>query len=76
MRDSKIVRNPVLTLPCTRQALDLSAESKAFLRALLRELSREAGTRAEMSWKKGKAPIAAYWKAVAVYARHAAILLK
>lgn len=76
MRHVKAVRNPLTRLPAARQALDLPAEPKAVLRAPLSELSRDVRTRAELAWKRRKAPMAAYWKAVAVYARHGARLLK
>lgn len=43
---------------------------------MLMDLRRDAADNAEKSWKKHKAPMAAYWKAVAVYAGHAARLLR
>lgn len=76
MREIEGVRNPLVTLPSAQRALDLPDEPKAVLRAVLSDLSREARARAELSWKRRKAPMAAYWRAVAVYARHGARLLK
>jgi hypothetical protein len=43
---------------------------------LLLDIRQDAQVRAEKSWRSHKAPMAAYWKAVAVYAGHAARLLR
>jgi hypothetical protein len=51
---------------------DLPASNRKAIRALLLDLSRDAATRAETCWRKHKAPMATYWKAVAVYAKHTA----
>lgn len=64
--------NPLLRLPAGRALLELPAEQRAPLEALLRELRAQADEEAEKSWKKRKGPMAAYWRAVATYARHAA----
>jgi hypothetical protein len=69
-------RNPLLLLPAARKIADLPQESKVALRDLLIELSTEAQRRASESWRKHKAPMAAYWKAVAVYSRHLSRLLR
>lgn len=69
---SPLVRNPVLALPAMAAIRDLPADSRADLGALLRELADDAQARADHCWKRHKAPMAAYWKAVAVYARHIA----
>lgn len=69
------VRNPLLQLPAVQQLQLLPAESQAALRAVLIDLRRDAQARATESWRRNKAPMAAYWKAVAVYAGHAARLL-
>ncbi len=50
----------------------LPPESRAALRALLRDIATDARVRAEKCWRTHKAPMAAYWKAVAVYAGHTA----
>lgn len=69
-------RNPLLKLDAAKKFAELPGESRAALRALLLELSREADAKAQLSWRKHKAPMAMYWKAVAVYSRHIARLLK
>lgn len=66
------VRNPILELPAVRQIMALPPEGRSALAALLRDLSKEARQRAEKSWRQSKAPMAAYWKAVSVYAGHTA----
>lgn len=70
------VRNPVLALPAARRVQDLPIESRATLAALLRDLSTDAGRRAQMSWKRSKGPMAVYWKAVGVYARHLSSVIR
>ena len=73
MRSSRPdVRNPVLALPAAQGLLTLPAESRAALRALLNALADDASARAQKCWRTHKAPMAVYWKAVAVYARHIA----
>lgn len=69
-------RNPLLSLPAAQRFSDLPIEAREMLRTLLLELSADARSRAEHSWRRHKAPMAAYWKAVSVYARHIARLLK
>lgn len=69
-------RNPLANLPSVRLIADLDVESKAFLRALLTDLRGEAQRLADLSWRRHKGPMAAYWKAVAVYAGHTARLLR
>lgn len=64
--------NPLLKLPAGRALLALPAEQRAPLEALLRELRAQADDEAEKSWRKRKGPMAAYWRAVSTYARHAA----
>jgi hypothetical protein len=66
------VRNPVLALPSFHRLASLDLEAKLCLAALLREIGNQAAQKAQTSWKKNKAPMAAYWKAVSVYARHIA----
>jgi hypothetical protein len=65
------VRNPLLSLPAL-QALQRPPEMRDPLVHLLADLARDAGQRADDAWRRHKAPMAAYWKAVSVYARHAA----
>jgi hypothetical protein len=69
------VRNPVLALPASARLLALDADSKAALRAVLIDLRDDARARAAECWKRHKAPMACYWKAVSVYANHLARLL-
>lgn len=66
------VRNPVLALPAMQALRNLPPGTRATLRALLLDLGADSRTRADTCWKKHKAPMAAYWKAVAVYAGHVA----
>ena len=64
------VRNPALRLPALRRLLELPAAVREPLADVLLELRADAIERAEVSWRKHKAPMAAYWKAVGVYAGH------
>jgi hypothetical protein len=70
------VRNPVLALPSAARLKGLPPEARAALEAILLELRADAGARAEHSWKRRKAPMAAYWRAVSVYAGHVARALR
>jgi hypothetical protein len=70
-RSSKAeIRNLLLTLPAAQEILALPAESRQALAALLSDLASDARFRAERSWRQSKAPMAAYWKSVSVYAGH------
>lgn len=64
--------NPLLKLPAAQRLMQLPAEQRAGLELLMRELRADADRLAEQSWKKRKGPMAAYWRAVATYARHVA----
>lgn len=66
------VRNPVLALPGFSKIEKLPRPVKELLADLLYELGDDANKRADECWKKHKAPMAAYWKACGVYARHIA----
>jgi hypothetical protein len=66
------VRNPLLALPSAEAIRKLPDAARAALRAVLLDIRRDAQVRAEACWKRHKAPMAAYWKAVAVYAGHTA----
>lgn len=70
------VRNPLLALEATQQLLALPAAERLALAALLAELSTEAHAKAELSWRQRKGPMAAYWRAVGVYARHTSRALR
>lgn len=65
------VRNPLVSLPGSAAIQALPPEARAALKVLLRDISRDARGRAQKAWTTHKAPMAAYWKAVAVYANHA-----
>jgi hypothetical protein len=66
------VRNPLLGLPSMQRAMRMGKLERLILRDLCREIAADARDRAETCWKRHKAPMAAYWKAVAVYAGHTA----
>lgn len=70
------VRNPLLSLPAARRIGDLSDEARSALRVLLLEIRSDARLRADECWKRHKAPMAVYWKAVSVYAGHIARLVR
>lgn len=70
------VRNPLLALPSMKTIQQLPPESRAAMGSLLRDVARDARERAEKCWRTHKAPMAAYWKAVAVYAGHTARALR
>lgn len=74
MRSKEAIRNPLTALPSAQAVAALPDEAKRALEAVLRDISADARERAEVSWRSHKGPMAAYWKAVAVYARHFAIL--
>ena len=46
----------------------LPIEAREALADVLAELARDSRAKAEQCWKTHKAPMAAYWKAVSVYA--------
>ena len=64
--------NPLLRLPASRALMDLPAEQRRPIERLLRQLRDQADAEAERSWARRKGPMAAYWRAVATYARHTA----
>ncbi len=64
--------NPLLQLAAVEQLQALPMSQRAPLAALLRELRADADARAEVAWRRHKGPMAAYWRAVATYARHTA----
>lgn len=70
------VRNPLLALEAAQSVASLPPEARAALRSLLCDIAADARVRAEKCWRTHKAPMAAYWKAVAVYAGHAARLAR
>lgn len=70
------VRNPVTILPEAVQLRHLPPESRRALAAVLRNISAAARENANKAWRTHKGPMAAYWKACAVYSRHIALVLK
>ena len=70
------VRNPVLALPAAQRLRNLTPTTRCEMCAMLLDLRQDAQLRAEDCWRRHKAPMAAYWKAVAVYAGHIARVLR
>ncbi|PPE72716.1 hypothetical protein C3942_16845 [Solimonas fluminis] len=64
--------NPLLNLPAGKALLQLPAEDRARIEAVMRQLRDQANAEAENAWRRRKGPMAAYWRAVATYARHIA----
>ncbi|SAI47623.1 Uncharacterised protein [Bordetella ansorpii] len=64
--------NPLLRLPAGRALLKLPTAERQRIEAVMRELRDQANTEAETAWRRRKGPMAAYWRAVATYARHIA----
>lgn len=64
--------NPLLRLPAGRALQALPAADRARIERVLRELRAQADAEAEKAWRRRKAPMAAYWRAVSTYARHLA----
>lgn len=64
--------NPLLKLSAGRALLALPAEDRARIERVMRELRDQANDEADKAWKRRKGPMAAYWRAVATYARHVA----
>jgi HEPN domain-containing protein len=69
-----VIRNPLLALPAAHRIKSLPVEMRRELAALLTEMAQDAACRADKAWSKSKGPMAAYWKAVSVYAKHARVL--
>jgi hypothetical protein len=66
------VRNPMLAMPAMVRLQALPADVREAVQEILHDLAHDASDRAERCWRRHKPPMAAYWKAVAVYARHTA----
>lgn len=62
--------NPLLRLPAAQKLLQLPPEQRRALAAVLRELREESNAEAELSWRRRKGPMAAYWRAVSTYSGH------
>ena len=54
----------------------LPTPARLALRAALLDLRADALRRAELQWRRHKAPMALYWKTVGVYAGHLARSLR
>lgn len=70
------VRNPVLALRTATRLQQMDPDTKKVLALLFKDLALDARERAAECWRKHKAPMAAYWKAVSVYAGHIAKVLR
>jgi len=66
------VRNPVLKLPGVARLVELPEPVREILVGLLMDIRKDAHENAQKCWKRHKAPMAFYWKVVAVYAGHLA----
>jgi hypothetical protein len=64
--------NPLLDLPAGRRLRALPPEQRRAIEQVMRELRDQANVEAENAWRRRKGPMAAYWRAVATYARHTA----
>lgn len=64
--------NPLLKLPAGQALLKLPAAERQSIEAVMRALRDQANVEAETAWRRRKGPMAAYWRAVATYARHTA----
>lgn len=64
--------NPLLKLPAGKKLLALPESERRSIESVMRELREQANREAEISWRRKKGPMAAYWRAVATYARHTA----
>lgn len=70
------VRNPVLGLPSAGRLAELSPLNRAALRGVMLDIRKDAAERAAECWRRHKAPMACYWKAVSVYSGHIARALR
>ena len=70
MKTQSLVQNSVLALPSMRAFRSLPLHTRELLAELLGELALAARQRADTRWRRHKGAMAAYWKAVSVYAGH------
>jgi hypothetical protein len=68
--------NPLLRLSAAQQILELPAEQRGALAGLLRDLRADADRQAKTAWQRRNGPMASYWRAVAICARHTALSLR
>ncbi|MDB5358800.1 MAG: hypothetical protein JWO51_97 [Rhodospirillales bacterium] len=72
-RSAKLMtRNPILALPSAQTIRDLPPDQRRPLGILLRELAVQADAKCKESIHRKKLPMALYWGACAVYAKHLA----
>jgi hypothetical protein len=50
----------------------LSPDARSAMRRVLLDVATDARRRSNECWRRNKAPMAAYWRSVSVYARHTA----
>jgi hypothetical protein len=62
--------NPLMGLPAMSALASMPIWVRATLVQLMAEIKQWAEAKAQHSWKKRKAPLAAYWLACGVYAGH------
>lgn len=67
-------QNPLLQLPAAKRIREKSPEFRREWKQLCLELAEQAVEKGDYNWKRRKYMNAAYWRVVAVYARHAARL--
>lgn len=70
------VRNPILGLHSAKLALlELTPCERERVKTVMLAIRDDARDRAQLNWRRHKAPMALYWKAVSVYAGHIARVL-
>ena len=70
------VRNPLLRLPSAKEIQALPPEARAALRNLAMDACKAWRALGDECWRKNKPPLAAYWRAWSVNARHLARLCR
>ena len=70
------VRNPLLKLPGAADIAALPPEAREALRRLALDASKAWRALGDECWERSKPPMAAYWRAWAVNARHLARLCR
>ncbi len=71
------VRNPIAAdSEVAKIIAAMSPEGRESLRKILKALSASWRSKADKAWRTHKPPMAAYWKAGAVNARHLSVALK
>lgn len=67
-------QNPLIALPAAQRIRQMSPEFRREWKQLCLELAGQAAAKGDYNWGKRKYMNAAYWRVVAVYARHASRL--